>query len=289
MSFVEDVQSKNVNIQDMVVEGHTIEFQEGLQWDYDRYNNLLAVGVRGKTNFLYSVVAGLIRTGAVVDVAQLGAVDWVPLSYSSSLKYRVFYSKDRILRALKSFHLEMRVRMTELRHLNVENERVDGAYFNYDMKPHFFVIDEWASIVNSGDYKFISEVERYVKDIVLLGRSFGFQVVIATSDPNSSVLPTIIRQQLNFRVVLGIRPDNYSLCNLSFGFVPEFLKDVDFNDFLLDQNYGLGIAYMNKPVVFRVPDISDDFDIYKYFDRLGEEYPADRKRGIRELSALLID
>lgn len=287
MSFVEDVQNKIVNIQDMVVGDHTLQFQEDFNWNYDLYNNILVAGGRGKTSFLYSVVAGLIRTGAVVDVAQLGSVDWVPLSYSSSLKYRVFYSQDRILRALRRFHLEMQVRLNELRKLNVENKRIDGTYFDYGMKPHFFVIDEWTSFMNFGGQKFVSEFMRYITDIVLLGRSAGFQVVIGASDPKANVLPTVIKQQINFRVVLGYRPDYFY--NMVFGFVPDVLEDVEFNDALLDENYGLGIAYMNKPVAFRVPEIPDNFDIYKYFDDLGGKYPADRAPGIRELDSLLND
>lgn len=230
------------------------------------------------------MTAGLIKSGALVDVAQLGAYDWVPLGHTKALKYRVFYSQDKILRALKRFTLEMRVRLNELRKLSVEHKNVGGTYVDYGLKPHFFVIDNLATIMSIGDYKFSTTLTQYMREIELLGRSAGFQMVIGTTDPKADVLPSVIKQQVNFRVVLGFQPDVYY--NMALGFVPDF-EDDQFNQILQRQPYGVGVAYMNAPLGFVAPNIPDGFDMYGYFEELGEKYPVENAPGIKELEALL--
>lgn len=286
MSLAEDVHEKLVNIDDMVVENHAIQLRKDLYWDYDKFPNALITGGLGKTSLLFSLTTGLIRSGAVVDVAQLGAYDWVPLGRSKALNYRVFYSQDKILRALNRFTLEMRVRLNELRKLSVENKNVGGTYLDYGLKPHFFVIDNLATIMTIGDYKFANTLTQYMTEIELLGRSAGFQMVIGTTDPKADVLPSVIKQQINFRVVLGFQTDVYY--NMALGFVPDF-EDDQFNQILQRQLYGVGVAYLNQPLGIVAPKIPDDFDMYAYFEKLGEEYPAENAPGIRELEALLGD
>lgn len=284
MALAEDLKDNMVEIQDMLVVDHRIQINESLFWDYDRYNNALITGGLGKTNLLISLVSGLLRSGAVIDIAQLGTSDFVPLGRTDGLKYRVFYSEEKALRALKRFSLEMHDRLYQLRKLNLERKVVGADYLTYDMKPHFFVIDELALFMNNNDYKYTNEFSSYLKEIALLGSSAGFYFAIGTSDPKADILPSVIKDRASFRVVLGRQSDVYY--SMVFGKVPEIIEDEEFQQLVYNNYYNVGVCWIVKPLAFVSPTISDEYDVYSYFEKLGESFPTEKAPGIKQLMAV---
>lgn len=67
----------------------------------------------------------------------------------------------------------------------------------------YIIIDEMASISNELDKKEREEFMSKIKYIAQRGRSAGYILVISMQQANAKTLPTDIRDQFNFRIVLG--------------------------------------------------------------------------------------
>lgn len=65
------------------------------------------------------------------------------------------------------------------------------------------VIDELARLVQTGDQKFTTEVNGYLRQLVALGRAAGIVVITMTQKPETSVIPSSFRDLLAQRVAFA--------------------------------------------------------------------------------------
>lgn len=111
---------------------------------------------------------------------------------------------EEIIEQLEAFHDEMQERKIELQ--EKLEERLDADFRNWQMSARIFIFDEFAafqSVVNSMDKKTRDKVNMLIRNIILEGRQLGFFVWILMQKSDSTDIPTAIRDNLIFKVVLG--------------------------------------------------------------------------------------
>ena len=86
------------------------------------------------------------------------------------------------------------------------SEKLDADYRDFGFSPHVFVIDEYSSFmssVNEEKKQIRDHVAKLVRTIVLQGRQLGFMIFVLMQKSDASDIPTSIRSNLIFTVVLG--------------------------------------------------------------------------------------
>ena len=284
--FVSNPIGLRLGLDDMAITDHSIEIMKGLVWDFSKYPHGLITGDTGsgKSFFLFSLISGLIRSGAIVDVADPKETDLSILGKTASLKYRVHYGRDRILKAFYRFYFEMLKRGREYHDLLNDNlEENVGNYRKYGLKPHFFVFDEFAAFVSTFKYAEAEAIKQIVGQIVMLGRQLGFFIIMAMQRPDADFIGSAARDQIQFRVALGKMKDS----GLRMMF-PDDVDEVQFKE--LDRKLkGWGYLALSPTQArsFFAPVIPDDFVAFNYFDRLGEKFPAEPVPPLGELKTFV--
>ena len=109
-----------------------------------------------------------------------------------------------IILLLEQFYSIMQERKKEL---GIKlNEKLDADYRHWKMPANVFIIDEFAgfiSAINSMEKKTRDSVNLILRDIVLQGRQLGFFLWIMMQKTDATELPTQIRSNLIWKVVLG--------------------------------------------------------------------------------------
>ena len=194
-----------------------VKLSEGVFWDFVHNPHLLVAGGTGggKTVLLRSLLTGLLRIG-VVEILDPKQADFVPLANLEVLRDRVTYETEDMGQRLLDLKEEMEVRYATMRNISEEKEEEElGAFYKYDMKPLFIMIDEFPSFVSALDdlpYGGIIDspkVMSALKQIILKGRQAGVYVIIATQNVKADDLPTTLKDNIMTRISVG-RLDQFS-------------------------------------------------------------------------------
>jgi len=113
-------------------------------------------------------------------------------------------SIDGIIELLEAFHAKMMARKAELQ--DKLEDRLDTDYRSWNMNAHVFVFDEFSSfqsVVATLDKKERDKVSMLLRNIVLQGRQLGFFLWFIMQKSDSNDIPTAIRDNLIWKVVLG--------------------------------------------------------------------------------------
>lgn len=111
---------------------------------------------------------------------------------------------DEIIVQLEDFYSRMLERKEELK--EKLNEKLDADYRHWKMPAYVFIFDEFASfqaIVATFDKKRRDEIAAILRNIVLQGRQLGFFLWVVMQKSDASDIPTAIRDNLPWKVVLG--------------------------------------------------------------------------------------
>ena len=113
-----------------------------------------------------------------------------------------------IVLLLERFYHEMTKREKEMQ--SYLNKRLDSNYKDWGLKAHVLVIDEFSSfmsVVSVMDKSTRDKVNMYLTNIIQKGRQLGFFMWIIMQKSDSKILPTYLRDNLVFKVVLGQATD----------------------------------------------------------------------------------
>lgn len=115
---------------------------------------------------------------------------------------------EGIVALLEAFVAKMHQRQHEIKkHLS---DRIDGDYRDFGLSPHVLVFDEFADFslfLQTKDKKVRDHVNSLISQIVLKGRQSGFFLWIVMQQAGSNNIPTFIRDNLPWKVVLGNAED----------------------------------------------------------------------------------
>lgn len=113
-----------------------------------------------------------------------------------------------IVLLLEHFYHEMTKREKELQ--KYLDKKLDSDYKDWELKPHVLIIDEFSSfmsVVSVLDKSTRDKVNMYLTNIIQKGRQLGFFMWIIMQKSDSKILPTYLRDNLVFKVVLGQATD----------------------------------------------------------------------------------
>lgn len=198
-----------------------VKLAEGIYWDFVHDPHLIVAGGTGggKTVFLRSIMTALLRIG-VVEVLDPKESDFVKLKNLDVLKGRVTYTTEEMGQRLIDLKDEMSDRYEIMRQRSDEQgEEELGAFYKYDMKPLFILIDELPSFMTAlnelpyGSIVDSLKVDGALKQIVLKGRQAGIFVVASTQNIKADDLPSTLKDNMMTRITLG-RVSSYTYDSL---------------------------------------------------------------------------
>lgn len=115
---------------------------------------------------------------------------------------------DAIVLLLERFVSEMEERQVAIKERL--SEKIDGDYRDFDLSPHLLIFDEFSAFsqrLQEKDKKQRDHVNSLIAQIVLKGRQSGFFLWIVMQQAGSNNIPTFIRDNLPWKVVLGNAED----------------------------------------------------------------------------------
>lgn len=168
-------------------------------------------------------------------------------------------STDSIIELLRSFHAELVKRKELMEKSLTDSKNIDCDYRTFGYEPYVLMFDEYLAFsLALQNYKkdIRDEISSILSDIVLMGRQLGFFLFLIMQSAPANNIPTIIRDQLAFKVVLGNSDD--STYTVAFG------AGVDIPVRKYPVGYGVYTysGKVDKPKILAFPTIKN-FDIMK--------------------------
>lgn len=162
---------------------------------------------------------------------------------------------DEIVALVHSFVEAMELRKNEMAELL--STKLDASYYDFPetQSVSILIIDEYASVaelIKTADKKTKDQFNADITQIVLQGRALGFFLWITMQQASSNQIPTLIRENIPLKVVLGnSEPQTYITC---FG-----------NCEIPPHNYKQGEGLIQEPFISPKPSHCSfpllDFDI----------------------------
>lgn len=75
-----------------------------------------------------------------------------------------------------------------------------------EVRPMVFLSDEYAELIDNrprSEYRMVEDIQNYVQSIARLGRAAHVHIIIATQSSNTSLFPSSLKNNLQFRAICG--------------------------------------------------------------------------------------
>lgn len=181
---------------------------------------------------------------------------------------------DGIVALVETFYDEMQKRQQQMKKYLLQ--KIDGDYRDFNLSPHILIFDEFADfsmLLKSKDKKTYDRISNLISAIVLKGRQSGFFLWIVMQQAGSNNIPTFIRDNLPWKVVLGNAEDQT--------YVTAFGAGADIPLRMMEAGDGVFTypTVANKPRLCQFPTL--DFDILKALEVEGYgesgSFPTERR------------
>lgn len=282
-----------------------VKLSEGVYWDFVHDPHLLIAGGTGggKTVFLRSLLVALLRLGRV-EILDPKQADFVSLKDLNVLKGRVTWETEEMAQRLIDLNHQMDERYELMRKIsNERKEKELGAFYKYDLKPLFIMIDEFPSLISAVEdlpqntSVHYMEFMSALKQLDLKGRQAGFYLIIATQNVKADDLPSTIKDNMMLRITLG-RVSSFTYATL-FGEENKdkkfkYVEKIGANRIFGRGYYGIFGGPAKEFFAPLLPD-SKDFDFYTDFESLPRiedeknQFPAEVVEEKRYLQAEVLE
>lgn len=178
-------------------------------------------------------------------------------------KTRTADSIEDIIELLRSFHAELVERKELMEKSLTGSKSVDSDYRDFGYEPYVLIFDEYLAFsLALQNYKkdIRDEIASILSDIVLMGRQLGFFLFLIMQSAPANNIPTIIRDQLAFKVVLGNSDD--STYTVAFGAG----VDIPIRKYPIGYGVYTYAGKIEKPSILASPTIKN-FDIMDVIDK----------------------
>lgn len=176
---------------------------------------------------------------------------------------RVASSVEEIINLLRIFQNRMEKRKQEFSKKLLL--KLDSDFKDFELTPIFLIIDEYSSFrasLTRYDKKTRDYVDEVIGNVVREGRQLGCFCIIAQQQSNATNLPTEIRENMPFKIILGMAERQTYMTAL--GVYPDNAKRY------FDKGQGIlvypQIATPENPAVTSVATL--DFDILKAVEKI---------------------
>lgn len=162
-------------------------------------------------------------------------------------------SFDGIVALLETIGSQMQERQQQMKSLL--SQKIDGDYRDFGLSPYILIFDEFADfslLLQSKDKKIRDHVTSLISSIVLKGRQVGFFLWIVMQQAGSNNLPTYIRDNLPWKVVLGNAEDQTYVTAFGAG------KDIPLRKMKAGDGVFTYPSVANKPRLCEFPTLGFD-------------------------------
>lgn len=221
----ESVESKRIDGSHVKTTDYKIQIMKDEFWDISKEPHAIISGVTGsgKSMFINYLFKQFSYLGARIYTIDPKYADLYMISKKKLNDSQYSADIKKSLGILKHLN-ELLTRRQKL--LSAQNKLGLDAYQD-KMVPIVLFFDELAAFKDSlTDKKDKDAYNSYLKNLVLKGRSAGINIILSLQKPLAEDIPTSVRDQLSFRVVLG-KNTNDDTKKLIFG---EKDKNVVVND-----------------------------------------------------------
>ncbi|GAK31901.1 DNA segregation ATPase FtsK/SpoIIIE related protein [Weissella oryzae SG25] len=211
-TFAFDPIKFRLQLADLMPKKGVVNILKGIDWKYDKFYNMLIAGNvgTGKSYMLFAILGQLLQITKFITVFDPKRSDLASLKYTKALEGRVFSTNLEINEQVHVFHEEMMSRAEKMEKIKESGKL--GAYMEFNFKPHFLFFDEFGAWVEMNDKAAFGSDERKtydvamsdMKEIAMLGRELGFYIIVGMQRPSADSLPMSIRNQLQFKIVMGM-------------------------------------------------------------------------------------
>lgn len=169
---------------------------------------------------------------------------------------------DGIAALLETFISRMQERQQLMKKYLLQ--KIDGDYRDFGLSPHILIFDEYADfsmLLKTKDKKVQDRMNSLISSIILKGRQTGFFLWIVMQQAGSNNIPTFIRDNLPWKVVVGNAETQTYVTAFGAGAdIP--LRKMDAGDGVFTYP-----SVANKPRLCGFPTL--DFDILSALGKLG--------------------
>lgn len=226
-------------------------------WEYDQDPHCIIAGSTGsgKTYFLNYIICNLVYQKAEIYFIDPKRAD--VLAIGKVVNNKVACYEDEIIKMLEEIKQKMDERMILIEKVNKTN----ATYRDLGLCPLFLVFDEVAAVKAMFKKENREKMDNLLKNVVMMGRSIGVQVILVMQQPNAEVIPTAIRDNMGFRVYFGT--PKTEVRNMIFGANLE-LMTISKNE--------RGVGYFSlrgsEPYLYYSPNLGYKFDFVEEIERL---------------------
>ena len=193
-----------ISIDNVTVKGSKLQLMKDVTWDFIEEPHLLIGGGTGggKTVVLMTIIYALAKIG-FIDICDPKNSDLAGLKKIPVFHNRVYTSKEDIINCFKE-----NVEFMEKRYKLMSSSykfQAGKNFTNYDMKPKFILVDEWAALMAKidRDYSQQGELMEYLSQLVLEGRQAGVFIIFAMQRPDGEFIKTALRDNFMKRLSVG--------------------------------------------------------------------------------------
>lgn len=170
-------------------------------------------------------------------------------------------SFEGIVALLDAFVSEMGRRKAQLKGYLIN--KIDGDYRDFGLPPYVFIFDEYADFshqLQEKEKKLRDHVNSLVSQVILKGRQLGFFMWMVMQQSGSNSIPTFIRDNLPWKVVLGNAEDQTYTTAFGAG------AEIPLRKMAAGEGVFTYPAVANKPKLCSFPTL--EFDILEALDSL---------------------
>src|SRR5699024_6751214 len=254
----ESVESKRIDGSEIVTHGYEIPLMKDVFWDISQAPHAIIAGVTGsgKSMFINYLFKQFQYMNAEIYAIDPKFADLYVLGKNKLDAGHFASETEDSLELLKHLNQLLTVRQ---RILSSRNEIGLDAYED-NMKPIVLFFDELAAFKDSLESKKDKDAyNSYLKNLVLKGRSAGINIVLSLQKPLAEDIPTSVRDQLSFRLVLG-KNTTEDTKKLIFGIND---KDVLVNDENEQHDEWETASLQKYDGWFKMPDMTEKFKVFE--------------------------
>ncbi|MCG3402946.1 cell division protein FtsK [Staphylococcus massiliensis] len=199
----ETTESKRIDVDEVEINGYEVPLMKGVNWDISKEPHALICGITGsgKSMMLKYLFKCFQQMNAELYVIDPKYSDLYALANKYLSNKHISVTKDDTLELLRGL-CELMDRRQRIITKFTDYEVTDA--FKAHMSPIVLFYDELAALASN----FVKKAEKdeynaLLKNLVLKGRSAGIVVIFSMQKPLASNIPTEIRDQCSFRLVLG--------------------------------------------------------------------------------------
>lgn len=169
------------------------------------YSHILITGMTGsgKTTAIFYLLLFLEIKFGKSSVYVIDPKEESLCIFGKARGYNTAVKNSQILPLFRRFVELMGKRKANVRKAVKRSKKFDSDALKFGYAPRFIFIDELAALNAIFDKKEQAEFYSLLSQVILLGRSLGFYVVLSLQQNNAKELTTALKEQIGFKVALG--------------------------------------------------------------------------------------